>query len=391
MPNFRKLSILTITTTAVLILTGCNSDSGGATDNSESSNGTGSNDHTTADIRSWTLLDPNQTQAYPLNDVFHADETTVWAIGEGLPESLGGLGPYILKSTDSGDTWSQYKSEFSKNLLGIHFTDNDHGWIVGGLSFGEPPIILRTEDGGDNWAEQNHPITETGTFYDIEFVNATHGWIAGGNNGSTVDTSERYILNTTDGGESWQEVAYDFGNGLPFLSISFVDTQHGWAVGRDTEDDNNDSYYYTTDGGTNWQSAKTDVYQEADIYSNRFELVQFIDTDLGYLSGTTRVMKTTNGGLTWDVIFQSGDVSIRDMHFVDNQTGWLVGNGIGLNNSVAKIFFTEDGGNLWHEETITNLPSGSNADTALKGIHAYDTDNVIAVGNRTTIIQRESN
>lgn len=388
--NFNSFSLpLFIGLSSTAFLVGCNSSSNGSS-SSNTGDGNGTGDTSEADVRSWSALDADQSQAYRLNDVFVLNEDTLWAVGDGMPTNLGGLGVFILNSTDGGNTWSQYSNEFSKELLGVHFTDADNGWIVGGLSWQAPPIILRTQDGGETWSEQSHPITDEGTFFDITFVSATHGWIAGGNNGASVETSDRFVLYTTDGGNNWQEVAYDFGNGLPFLSLSFVDTMNGWAVGRDTEDETNDSYYYTTDGGVNWQSAKTGVYEEFGPYSDRFELVQFVDSNLGYLAGVSRVMKTTNGGLTWSLVFQDGGMNIHDIFFVDAQHGWLVGNGIGSNSSVAKLFYTENGGITWHEESVTDLPTGFNENTALRGVHALDAKNVVAVGNRVTILARDS-
>ena len=366
------------------LLAACNSSTSDS--NSSASPGNGSS---ATDGRSWSLLNAQQTQFYTLNDVFVVNENTFWAVGNGMPENLGGLGPFILKSTDGGSTWSQFGNNYWENLLAVHFTDYNNGWIVGGLAFGEPPIILRTENAGATWSEQNHPITDEGTFFDIYFVNATHGWIAGGHNGPSEVESRRYILSTTDGGNSWQEVAFDFGPGLPFLSLSFVDQNRGWAVGRDTEDAASDSYYYTTDGGANWQSSKTGVYEQIGPYADRFDLVQFVDANHGYLAGVSRLVKTTNGGLNWNIVFQEGQMHIHDFYFIDANRGWLVGNGIGLNNSRAKLYFTENGGATWQEEFVTDLPTSSNDNTALRGVHGLNTDTVVTVGNRTTIFARD--
>ena len=386
--HYVKPAFLSILTATAVLLSGCNSSSNSSsTDPSDTDNGNGTTPE--ADVRSWTILDADKTPMSALYDAFHLSAEVIWAVGDGIPSSQAGLGSLILKSTDGGDTWSQYDSDYGNRLLGVHFVDENNGWIVGGLSWGDPPIILRTQDAGTTWSEQSHPISDEGTFFDIEFVSATHGWIAGGHNALTVEESDRFILQTTDGGNTWNKVAFDFGNGLPFLSVSFVDTMNGWAVGRDTEDETNDSYYYTTDGGVNWQTGKTGVYEQIGPYADRFDLVQFVDNNHGYLAGVSRVLRTTDGGLTWSLAFQDGGMNIYDMAFVDAQRGWLVGNGIGSNNAVAKIFYTENGGITWHEESVTDLPT-LNENTALRGVHALNADNVIAVGNRVTILARES-
>ncbi|MCH8531778.1 MAG: hypothetical protein LAT65_13080 [Saccharospirillum sp.] len=385
--HYVKPAFLSILTAAAVLLSGCNSSSS-STDPSDTDNGNGTTPD--ADVRSWTLIDADKTPTSSLYSIFQLDKNTLWAVGQGTPSEFGGIGALILKSTDGGGTWTQYVNDYWNRLTGVHFVDENNGWIVGGLSSGNPPMILRTQNAGATWSEQSHPISDEGTFFDIEFVSATHGWIAGGHNALTVEESDRFILHTTDGGNTWNKVAFDFGNGLPFLSVSFVDTMNGWAVGRDTEDETNDSYYYTTDGGVNWQTGKTGVYEQIGPYADRFDLVQFVDNNHGYLAGVSRVMRTTDGGLTWSLAFQDGGMNIYDMAFVDAQRGWLVGNGIGSDNAVAKIFYTENGGITWYEESVTDLPTGFNENTALRGVHALNADNVIAVGNRVTILARES-
>ena len=385
--HYVKSTFLSILTAAAVLLAGCNSSSS-STDPSDTDNGNGTTPD--ADVRSWTLLDADKTPTSSLYSIFQLDKNTLWAVGQGTPSEFGGIGALILKSTDGGDTWTQYVNDYWNRLTGVHFVDENNGWIVGGLSSGNPPIILRTQNAGATWSEQSHPISDEGTFFDIEFVSTTHGWIAGGHNAFPVEESDRFILQTTDGGNTWNKVAFDFGNGLPFLSVSFVDTMNGWAVGRDTEDETNDSYYYTTDGGVNWQTGKTGVYEIFGPYFHRFDLVQFVNTELGFLGSTSRVMKTTDGGLTWSLVFEEGSMNIHDMHFIDEQHGWLVGNGIGGNSSVAKIYYTENGGSTWHEESVTDVPTGFSDNTALRGVHALNVDSVIAVGNRITIISRDT-
>ena len=67
---------------------------------------------------------------------------------------------------------------------------------------------------------------------DIKFFNECEGWVVGS-----------YIKHTTDGGKTWEEQLNS--TGKPFLSASFIDQQHGWAV-------NLYEMAHTTDGGENW-------------------------------------------------------------------------------------------------------------------------------------------
>lgn len=77
------------------------------------------------------------------------------------------------------------------------------------------------------------------TLRDIGFTdNPSHGWLVGSN--ST-------LLETTDGGETWQEKVLDVGddNKYRFTSVSFADDE-GWIVGEPS------IMLHTTDGGESW-------------------------------------------------------------------------------------------------------------------------------------------
>jgi len=78
----------------------------------------------------------------------------------------------ILHTSDGGQTWEEQMSGVNHHLLGINFTDEDHGWAVG-----EYGTILFTNNGGDIWSQDN-----SGTLswlYSIHFSTPDHGWIVG--------------------------------------------------------------------------------------------------------------------------------------------------------------------------------------------------------------------
>ncbi|MEQ8467070.1 photosynthesis system II assembly factor Ycf48 [Coleofasciculus sp. E1-EBD-02] len=87
------------------------------------------------------------------------------------------------------------------------------------------------------WELVSLPTQET--LRDIGFTdNPSHGWLVGSN--ST-------LLETTDGGETWQEKVLDVGdeNKYRFTSVSFADDE-GWIVGEPS------ILLHTTDGGVSW-------------------------------------------------------------------------------------------------------------------------------------------
>src|SRR5205814_4452652 len=103
-------------------------------------------------------------------------------------------------------------------------------FAVGGFDLVGGGAVLRTLDGGSSW--QNITPASTG-FRDAFFLDATTGWVAGSS-----------LYTTTDGGTSWTRQFGD--DSTEFTSVSFADSQNGWAVGFAN------LVLRTTDGGQNW-------------------------------------------------------------------------------------------------------------------------------------------
>lgn len=85
--------------------------------------------------------------------------------------------------------------------------------------------------------------------------------------------------------------------------------------------------------------------------------LSFINENNGFAAGSYGyVYKTTDGGATWDNIYQAtGEISLNTIFFADNNTG-IAGGDEGL------VLFTTDGGNTWTEKL---LPSGADEVTDL--------------------------
>jgi len=151
--------------------------------------------------------------------------------------------------------------------------------------------ILMTTDGGRTWKAK--PSGTELALYNIQFVDSQNGWISG---------QDGLILHSTDGGESWQK--RNTAVPVPILALWFLDKNYGWAVGQQA------TYLRTTDGGATWQEGRIEVSLE---------------------------------GVSEDATLAMNDPTLYDVHFVDEKTGWMVG-------EFGKIYHSTDGGVTWVEQ-----------------------------------------
>jgi photosystem II stability/assembly factor-like uncharacterized protein len=166
----------------------------------------------------WTVKpDPNGTVLPPLIAVDFADDgTTGWIVG--------GSGR-ILKTTNTGASWSTQTSGSAQSLFSVKAIDAMHACAVG-----QKGTILRTDDGGATWVAQNSGLSVD--LNGVDFVDADRGWIVGGTRsvqeGSALVTHET-VLRTTDGGAHW--VLVDTNSNARLNAVQFVDADDGWIVG----------------------------------------------------------------------------------------------------------------------------------------------------------------
>jgi len=85
-------------------------------------------------------------------------------------------------------------------------------------------------------------------------------------------------------------------------------------------------------------------------------------------------MRTTNAGLTWDTVLNTGSATLYGLTFADNQTGYCAGYGFNWD-----IYKTTNSGINW-----SGIYNGS---VALLDIKAVDTINVFSIGYSGTILK----
>jgi photosystem II stability/assembly factor-like uncharacterized protein len=257
--------------------------------------------------RGWTLQSSGVT--YDLYDVSFVDALNGWAVGESN---------MILHTTDGGVTWQQQTPGASQvtKFWTVDFVDDNIGWAGETLAEG----IYHSEDGGSTWGVVD--LSPYYTFYAVFFLNEATGWVAGWDGA---------VLHTTDGGFTWQDQNTE--SNKMIFTICFVDENNGWVAGE------SGLLLHTTNGGITWmnQNAGTSYY----IYG-----IWFIDPQTGWVGSTDgTIHNTTDGGSSWQFQY-GGEQSILDIWFTDAQKGWATAG--------SYVLHTENGGLDWTAQTTVD-------------------------------------
>ncbi len=148
--------------------------------------------------------------------------------------SLAGCTVSQIPLADSSP-WHKVDLNTEANPLDISFSDENHGFLIG-----TNRLILETNDGGETWGERSLDLPEGENFrlISIDFL-AEEGWIVG---------QPGLILHSSDAGNSWKRL--DLGNNLP--GDPYLIT----TLGKDSAElaTTAGAIYRTNDGGSNWDS-----------------------------------------------------------------------------------------------------------------------------------------
>lgn len=154
------------------------------------------------------------------------------------------------------------------------------------------------------------------TLRDVTFVDRQHGWAVG---------DRGVVLSTDDGGAHWHPQRS--GVDCPLLSVSFVDPQRGWIVGgRATPLAHRTEgvVLRTIDGGITWQPVDATTLP-------RLTKVEFFDAAHGVAAGygsnfyPSGLFSTADGGKSWQAVAPGGHYTWLAGDFVSPTSGVLAG------------------------------------------------------------------
>jgi photosystem II stability/assembly factor-like uncharacterized protein len=213
------------------------------------------------------------------------DSLTGWAVGDSGT---------IIHTMTGGDSWQIQQSQLEHQIVDVYFLDEEKGWAVAQNYTSQPygTIILKTDDAGETWEASNYP--EENIFMNcILFLDSLNGWMGG---------SPHAIVNTADGGQTWQQASVDTSTlaFFPVLSIQFWDEQYGYASGGVF--DIAGVTWRTSDGGESWYAidvsdAPADEVHELYLFDSINVIGIGGDPDFAFGAA---VIRTNDGGINWD-------------------------------------------------------------------------------------------
>ena len=213
--------------------------------------------------------------------------------------------------TATTSPWQVIDLNTQANPLDIAFTSADHGFLVGSNR-----LILETNDGGASWNERSLDLPEEENFRLISIAfDAYDGWIAG---------QPGLLMHTTDGGQNWTRLFLDTKlPGEPYLITALGPNNAELAT-------NVGAVYRTSDGGGSWDAEVSDAAGATRDLRRSPDGAYVSVSSLGNFYATW-----DPGQPVWQVHQRVSSQRLQSIGYQPNGKLWMVARG-------AQIRFNED-------------------------------------------------
>ena len=285
-----------------------------------------------------------------LFDISITDSNTVWGIPFDGTIGLGeGSLPFFTKTTNGGNLFTVESFPNGYGWSNISAIDENTAWVGAIDNITYDGAIFKTTDGGTTWNDQ-----ASGIVYDTNsYLNFIHFWNA--NEGVAVgdpNPNEFEIYTTSDGGSTWTVVPDSL---IPDRESSgeFGIFKNYCVVGNNIWFGTNKArLYHSDDKGLTWNVLSTGIPTPS--------LFDYIDFTFWNVNegiarkyresnqSNTHVVKTADGGLTWNPVTVSGTLfggSFVGLSYIPGTTSTLLSSGISLPK--AGTSYSNDGGTTW--------------------------------------------
>lgn len=228
------------------------------------------------------------------------------------------------------------------------------GYAVGDAAAGSPSNtadVLKSTNGGETWA-----ACAADPFAGAENISAVVLFRIGRDTlrvvvarGTTDAGNPAEVAYSDDGGATWTAANVGSTNGqyaARGAALFALDQYNVWLASTS-------GYIYKSEnGGATWTAKETGV-----LTTGNYNAIHFASEQVGFAGAAADVIvKTTNGGDTWEAVTATGNGGdILTVFALDQYRVW-----VGTDD--GEIFYTVDGGTTWSERTVAGITTGTITD-----------------------------
>lgn len=188
---------------------------------------------------SWVNLTPMLPDSVTaLCGLFVVGDSVIYGTGRYFGDA------YFIKSSDAGMSWVEKDMRTqASNLIDVHFTDANHGYLVGRSNDpNEGGVLLETIDGGQTWTKKRISSQPGDRAWKFFKASATDYYVSLEN---SLEIPNRY-WRSFDAGQTWTLDTIHGYNFRMLQSVAFLGRDTGYAGGHFA------GHLYTYDGGASW-------------------------------------------------------------------------------------------------------------------------------------------
>ncbi len=209
----------------------------------------------------------------------------------------------------------------------IHAGALDHRKVIHAAGrVGGPAVFLTATNFAASWTARDMSA-QAGMILDVKFTDARTGFLCAGSD-ADVAKSHALILKTRDGGETWKKV---YESSRPYEDVwkcSFPSEKVGYGTVQSYDEDavakgvTQRYVVKTTDGGETWRELP--LVNDGTV---REFGVGFLTEEVGWVGAVPGGFQTIDGGATWTPVTMGK--AVNKIRLVNNPDGSAVGYAIG--------------------------------------------------------------